>query len=64
MTPSQYVPVGVTASVLTPVILWLTTWPIQPPTEAQAGAIAALLIAAIGGVHSLIQSYGPTRLGR
>jgi len=57
MNPSQYTSVGVSAAVLAPVIMWLFTWPIHTPTDAQAGAIAALLIAAVGGIHGTINAY-------
>jgi len=57
LNPSQYTSVGVTAAILTPVIMWLFQRPFAAPTEAQASAIAALLIAAGGGIHSLIQAY-------
>jgi hypothetical protein len=55
MNPASYTSVGVSAAVLTPVIMWLTTWPIHSPTEAQAGALSALIIALIGGIHTIIQ---------
>ncbi len=57
MNPAEYTSVGVSAAVLAPVITWLCTWPIQPPNDAQAGGMAALIIAAIGGIHSIVQSY-------
>ena len=57
MNPTQYTSVGVTAAVLTPVIMWLFHWPLTAPTEAQAGGIAALLIAAAGAIHSGINSW-------
>ncbi len=60
MNPAQYTSVGVSAAVLTPVIMWLCTWPIQPPNDAQAGGIAALIIAAVGGIHALVRSYRKT----
>ena len=57
MNPSQYTSVGVSAAVLTPVIMWLFERPFAPPTEAQASAVAALIIAAIGGLHALVGAY-------
>jgi hypothetical protein len=57
MNPSQYTSVGVTAAVLTPVIMWLFHWPLTAPTEAQAGGIAALLIGAAGAIHSGIGAW-------
>jgi hypothetical protein len=57
MNPSQYTSVGVTAAVLTPLIMWLFRWPLTAPTEAQAGGIAALLIAAAGAIHSGINAW-------
>ena len=57
MNPSQYTSIGVSAAVLTPVIMWLFTWPIHAPTDAQAGGIAAILIAIAGGTHAAVRSY-------
>jgi putative flippase GtrA len=56
-TPAQYTAVGVSAANLVPVIIWLSVWPLQPPDEAQAASIAALILAAGGLIHSVIQSY-------
>ncbi len=57
MSPANYTPVGMTAATLVPVILWVTHWPIQPPTEAQAAALAALLIAAGGAIHAAVRAW-------
>ncbi len=51
MNPLAAYPLAVTAAVLVPVIMWLTTWPLQPPTDAQAGALAALIMAVVGDLH-------------
>ena len=53
---SQYTSVGVTAAVLTPIVMWLFHWPLTAPTEAQGGGIAAPLIAAAGTIHSGINA--------
>lgn len=60
-TPAQYTAVGLSAANLVPVIMWLSKWPLQPLNEAQAGAIAGLLLAAGGLIHAIIQSYQSDR---
>jgi hypothetical protein len=61
MKPAEYVSIGVTAAMLTPVITWLTTWPIQAPYDAQAAAISAVLIAAIGGIDAMCRMWWPPK---
>lgn len=34
---------------LTPILMWVTHWPLQPLDTGTAGAISALIIAIIGG---------------
>lgn len=34
---------------ITPILMWISHWPLAPLDEATAGAIAALAVAVIGG---------------
>jgi hypothetical protein len=52
VNPLAVYPMAVTAASLVPVIMWITTWPLAAPTEAQAGAIAVLIMALGGCIHA------------
>ena len=57
MNPLAPYPMAITAAVLVPVIMWLTTWPIHPPTEAQAASLAVLILAVIGALHAWLGGH-------
>jgi hypothetical protein len=56
MNPSRYTSVGVTAAVLTPMIMWLFDCPLTARTAAQASGMASLPLAAAGAIHSEIRA--------
>ena len=47
----------VTAMTLVPVIMWLSVWPLQPPSEAQASALALLVYALILDIRAAVASW-------
>jgi len=57
MNPIAAYPLAITAAVLVPVIMWLTTWPLHPPTEAQAADLAVLIIAIVGDLHAWLGGH-------
>ena len=44
----------ITAMTLVPVIMWLSAWPLQAPSEAQASALALLVYALILDVRAFL----------
>lgn len=57
MNPSQYVSVGAGTSLLAEVYLYLSHWPLQPFTEAQAAAFAGLTILIAGSCHGIVNAF-------
>lgn len=47
----------ITAMTLVPVIMWLSAWPLQPPSEAQASALALLVYALILDIRAAVASW-------
>ena len=60
MNPSRYTSVGVTAAVLTPMIMWLFDCPLTARTAAQASGMASLPLAAAIQAKSAHRSRGAT----
>lgn len=46
---AHVVAAGALAGDITPILMWASHWPLQPLDQTTAGAIAGLIVAAVGG---------------
>lgn len=57
MNPSQYSSVGGGVALLGQALMYLTHWPLQALTEAQAMAFAGLIVLCVGSLHGVLNAW-------